>query len=77
MRDTWDSRFMWLEPLLNLHQKLFACRERGCHHLFHRDNVWERGCKVADPLLSITEKTVGGRGLQGDLEKKQMELIIL
>lgn len=30
------------------HGALFASKESGCHHLFHRDNILERGCKVAE-----------------------------
>lgn len=45
------------------HGALFASKESGCHHLFHRDNILERGCKVAEmPAFSNRKDPWGGGG---------------
>lgn len=64
VRDTWDSRLMWLELLLNLSIKNYLHVERGTVTTCFTEITCRKGdVKLHRPTAFNNRKTLGGGGL--------------
>lgn len=77
VRDIWDSRFLWLELPLNLGSRIHLHVKRAAvTTCFTEIMCWKEDVKLRRPSAFSNRKDCVREGLSGDLEKKQMELMV-